>query len=389
MHYGIANMDLNTIVNKTKTDRQGLFKFFSDNMYWFNNAPDYVNRMTLFVAKMIHDGTYDAHTMDSDDNFSYDATKDARFDIYFKKRKKYKYQFANNDSAYNDQRSLYIKMLDDFNLENSQLNQPLLEEEKDLIPRAYTHKERESIKVFADMAYGFYDHERSALWKHTAFGSLFGQFLTYWPAKVKYYFGKEHVSKQGKYEQKFDRDENNEKRYFWLKDTFDDDGNINGSEETLENTGRKAMHFQGSMSEGLMYSLGLTLRDIKNGKLGDTPQERKNRAKLAIHDLIVGMMLAALIRILFEEFKDNKGNISDDYAGQVVGITEKAFYKALKEFDPIDSVFGAFQWEPTFVSMLANVQRDFGKLFEGDSNAETFFRNNFKMLETLPRFTDE
>ena len=31
--YGIANMDINSIVKKSKTDRTGLFKFFSEHMY--------------------------------------------------------------------------------------------------------------------------------------------------------------------------------------------------------------------------------------------------------------------------------------------------------------------------------------------------------------------
>lgn len=166
--YGIANMDLNNMVTKSKTDRAGLYKFFSEHLYWMNNAPDYVNRLTLFVAKMIHDGSYDAHFMNEKGEFEYDPKKDKRFNIYFEKREKYNFKFAEADKEYNDQRSLYITMLDDFNLENLKLNKTKLDEKIDLIPRAYTHKEKESIKVFADMAYGSYDHERMARWKHTA-----------------------------------------------------------------------------------------------------------------------------------------------------------------------------------------------------------------------------
>lgn len=388
IHYGIANMDLNTIVHKTKTDRQGMFKFFSDNMYWFNNAPDYVNRMTLFVAKMIHDGCYDAHTIDKNGDFKYDPTKDKRFKKYFEKRKQYKYQFANNDQEYNDQRSLYITMLDDFNAENERLNLALLDEKTDLIPRAYTHKERESIKVFSDMAYGFYDHERSAMWKHTAIGSLFGQFLTYWPAKVKYYFGKESKGVQGKYEQKYTIDENGEKKFIYLKDVLDEDGNLEGTEETYENTGRKAMHFMGSPMEGLMYSLGLVGRDLVMGNFDKTPVERIRRAKLAIHDLVMGMLVLALLRVLFEQFNES-GSRDEGYANQALGVTQKAFEKAMQEFDPFTSVFGAFSWEPAVISMMSNVKRDFARLFTGDTNVETFLRNNFKALEVIPEIMEE
>lgn len=156
-------MGIHDVVKKSKTDRTGLFKFFSEHLYWMNSAPDYLNRLTLFVAKMIHDGCYDAHYMNDKGEFVYDPTKDKRFEVYFKKRKQYDFKFAQNDKEYNDQRSLYISMLDDFNVENIKLNEPKLDERKDLIPRAYTQKEKESIKVFADTAYGFYDSERAAL----------------------------------------------------------------------------------------------------------------------------------------------------------------------------------------------------------------------------------
>ena len=103
-------------------------------------------------------------------------------------------------------------MLDDFNAENRRLGTPLLEEKKDMIPKAYTHKEHESLKVFSDTAYGFYDHGRSSLFKHMAWGTVFAQFLTYWPSKVKYYFGKETESSYGQYEQKYTLDEDGNKQ---------------------------------------------------------------------------------------------------------------------------------------------------------------------------------
>ena len=385
IEYGIANMDINTIVHKTKTDRHGAFKFFSENMYWFNNSPDYLNRLTLLVAKMIHDGSYDAHSIDSDGKFIYDPTKDKRFEVYFKNRKKYDFKSADKDSVYNDQRSMYLTFLEDFNIENRQLGKPLLNEKTDLIPRAYTNKERESIKTFSDTAYGYYDHERSAPWKHTALGMIFGQFLTFWPSKVKYYFAKPEKSKYGKYEQKYTIEPNGEKKYLFIKDILNEAGDIIGTEETYENTGRKANHFMGSMFEGLMYSLGLTMRDLVTGNINDTPVERVRRAKLAIHDILLGMLLIALVRIMFEQFKEEGGNKeSRKKANQAIDMTEKALTKALNEFNPFDSVFNAFSWEPAFVGLLSNVKKDFGDLFSGNSDVSTFFRSNFKAMEVIP-----
>ena len=385
IRYGIANMDINGIVKKSKTDRLGIFKFFSDNLYWMNSAPDYVNRLTLFVAKMIHDGCYDAHYIDKNGEFIYDPTKDKRFEVYFKKRKQYDFKFAQNDKDYNDQRSLYLSMLSDFNEENVKMGMTVLDEKKDLIPKAYTQKERESIKVFSDMAYGFYDHERSALWKHTAFGSIFGQFLTFWPSKVKYYFGKESKSKYGQYEQKYILDENGEKKFIWRKELKDEDGNLIGMEDTFENTGIKATHFMGSTYEGLMYSLGLTLRDIKNGNFDKTPKERKRRAMLAIHDLFMMLIAMLIARTLLEDFPDTEKMTYSDQAKQV---TTKAVYKALNEFNPYESVFNSFRWEPAFAGMLGNMYDAFTGVFTGDTDLDKFFRRNFKMLEIIPRIKE-
>lgn len=382
--YGIANMDLNNMVTKTKTDRAGLYKFFSEHLYWMNNAPDYVNRLTLFVAKMVHDGSYDAHFMNEKGEFEYNPKKDKRFDKYFERREKYNFKFTENDKEYNDQRSLYITMLEDFNLENIKLNKEKLDEKLDLIPRAYTHKEKESIKVFADMAYGSYDHERMARWKHTAWGSIFGQFLTYWPSKVKYYFGKEMKSSYGQYEQKFQIDpDTGAKQLLWLKEITDDEGNFAGYEDTTENTGIKSNHFMGSPFEGLFYSLFLTSRDILHGNFDKTPDIRKKRAMVAIHDLFMGILVCALINALLQDFAENKET------NQAKVLTAKAFYKASNEFDPFASVFKAFKWEPAFISMSSNVGTGFLSLFAGKSDLETMFRNNFKMLEVLPRFTEQ
>jgi len=48
-------------------------------MYIANSAPDYFNRLCLFIAKMIEDGCWEAHSLDEKGNLVYDFTKDKRF----------------------------------------------------------------------------------------------------------------------------------------------------------------------------------------------------------------------------------------------------------------------------------------------------------------------
>lgn len=187
--YAIANRDLHEVVSKTKVDRYGL-NFMSNAFYWCNTFPDYINRLSLFLAKMVKDGTYDAHSINSQGQLVYDPAKDERYSYYFKNRERYGYEFAKSDSKYNEQRNKYLYAIADFNAEMYALNEKPLTE-KDNIPQAYSHSERSNIKTFADTAYGYYDRNLSPLEKFLPTGIIFGQFLTFWPSKVKFYFGKE------------------------------------------------------------------------------------------------------------------------------------------------------------------------------------------------------
>jgi len=175
--YRFANRDLNQIVDKTKVDRRGI-NFLSNLMYWSNTAPDYVNRLTLFLAKMEKDGCYKAHSLDEEGNLVYDPRKDDRYSYYLNKRESYNFKEHASDIKYNDQRSLYLTTLDMFNSEMLTDETTILTE-KDMLPSAYNNAERESIKTFSETAYGYYDHERSPLIKHLPLGIMFGQYMTF------------------------------------------------------------------------------------------------------------------------------------------------------------------------------------------------------------------
>lgn len=157
--YRFANMDVNTIAQKLQSDRRGLLKGTGRYMYMCNTIPDYFNRLVLFVAKMIHDGSYEAHTLE-DDIFKYDVTKDKRFSYYLENRHKYlkdgQYIAASNDSKYNQQRRMYLLLMTQLNTE---YGEKLFEENGQLVTKAYSEVERSSLKSFTDMAYGYYDKD--------------------------------------------------------------------------------------------------------------------------------------------------------------------------------------------------------------------------------------
>jgi hypothetical protein len=54
--------------------------------------------------------------------------------------------------------------------------------------RAYTTKQRNSIKEVADMAYGYYDHETKSLVDLGFFGLVYKQFQVFLTAKLNLWF---------------------------------------------------------------------------------------------------------------------------------------------------------------------------------------------------------
>jgi len=168
--YRFANMDVNSIAKKMQTDRRGVLKGFGRYMYMCNTVPDYYNRLSIFLAKMIHDGSYEAHTL-VDGEIMYDATKDQRFNYYFEHRGKYlkdgKYTIAKNDAKYNLQRRTYLLLQQQLNAEYTG---EIKYNESDIVPKAYSAIERASLKSFTDMAYGYYDKDAQSQANNTWWG---------------------------------------------------------------------------------------------------------------------------------------------------------------------------------------------------------------------------
>jgi hypothetical protein len=173
--------------------------------------------MALFLAKMIYDGSYDAHSI-IDNQLVYDPTKDNRFSYYFKNRDKHKDDKGNfipakNDLEYNKQRNLYILLVQQLNSDRAGVSDPLTE--KDIVDQAYSEIERNSFKSLTDTAYGYYDKDSQSQLHNTAFGVIFLQFMQYWPSKMQLWFGKpmgtpesKTESPIGKFKQKTRKDEN-------------------------------------------------------------------------------------------------------------------------------------------------------------------------------------
>lgn len=163
--YGMANMSITEIPEQTTSNKTGVFATFSRWMSWALTAPDYWNRMTMFIAQMMHDGTWNAHTIEEDENgvkrLKYDMSKDQRFDIFVKYRGRIDAVPKNDKKKFLYQKALYEAIVAEFNnTEDEQIE--YTPGEIPTLPRAYTNKDRESLKSLADVSFGYYDKETKA-----------------------------------------------------------------------------------------------------------------------------------------------------------------------------------------------------------------------------------
>ena len=180
--YRIANMDIGGMSTKVQHDRHGIMRGINRWLFATSTAGDYYNRMSLMLAKMISEGSYNAHSM-KDNELVYDPTKDKRFEYYFQNRDKHKNEKgefinAKGDVKFNEQRTRYNLLISEINKESEISGNKRLTE-ADLVDKAYSIKERNSIKAFSDNMYGSYDKDTQNHFNNTLVGIAMMQFLTF------------------------------------------------------------------------------------------------------------------------------------------------------------------------------------------------------------------
>lgn len=390
--YGMSNMDLNTIIDKLKTNRFGLSAGISKWSFWFATYGDFVNRMVLLIAEMKKNGSWDAHKIVNGE-LVYDMSKDKRFEIYYKHKND---QTFYNNPEFKKQKALYLTMMDEFIQEGYKNKDGKLLKYGDDLPRAYTTKQRNSIKELSDTMYGCYDHELKMKVEHTIYGLLFFQFKTYWSGAMRRYFAMPGTkTSKGKYVQAKDEQGN----LLYRKPIYDEDGKIIIGWDTVTDNENGTLDelyiWEGDFMEGMMVSIVLTLKDsgyfILN-KLGLTNQpvsfdrQRLANAALGIHDLLIGLFLYKILVWLFfgklpEEL--NIKTMSEEESNLLT--TLNVIGKASNEFS-LDSTLLLTSFTPSFVLTNQRVANKFlDTLFEDDYDLKQFVIDNVSGIKDFAK----
>lgn len=372
--YGIANMDINSIVLKMKTDRYGMAAGLSKWTYWFSTNPDLYNRMKMFVAQMYHDGCLEAHSI-KDGRLVYDMSKDKRFSEYYAHRNEKGY----TSKEFQKQKALYKIMMQEFVNEGTRNSNGDLVKMGDDLPFAYTTRQRNSLKELSDTMYGCYDHEAKMQLEHKLAGLLWFQFRTYWSGAVRRWLSPTSTqTSKGHYEQ--GKEEDGRLRY--IKYIKNADGSVeimivHEDDEEFDEFCEPEMFWQGDIMEGVLTSIVKTLRDcgyfltnsagITEHKL-EFSRERLSNCLIGIHDLFIGYLLCLIFDLMFfgepakEHFEDD-GNISgEDF---VLLKVRNIIKNASSEFG-IDQVLPFNSWTPTQFQSMVKGTRDFMNLMRSE-----------------------
>lgn len=95
-------------------------------------------------------------------------------------------------------------MIDEFNKEGVRNPDGSMLKEGDALPQAYTSKEAQSVRNYADLLYGHYDDESRSLICDSLFGAFFLQYKTFLTAKLEQWTMTEGVYNTETIRQQFD-----------------------------------------------------------------------------------------------------------------------------------------------------------------------------------------
>lgn len=183
--FRLSNMDVARIKERAKTDRTGAANAGNVLMSTLH-SPDFLNRMTLFVARCIHDGVMDISVTGDlrDSAFSLSQTGQLLYD--WKKDKRFK-AYAENSSdqkAYKEAKARYLSYIYMYNQENT--DSPIKVE--DNLPSPYTNVQMNSVRGLADNIYGAYDKSKQGMAMFELQGVMFGTFSNWMNGIINTYF---------------------------------------------------------------------------------------------------------------------------------------------------------------------------------------------------------
>ena len=396
--YAINDMDMNSYAKNIASDRHGIFNF-NNFAYKFTSRPDYYSRMTILVAKMIEDGTWDAYTV-KDGKLVYNIKNDKRF-----------YHLTHNikGEEYNKEYMLYVAMAKQFETENTKNEDGTyyrFDASKIELPSAYTTIEMESIKSISDLIYGYYSHEKKSLIHYTFLGSLFMQMKTYWSGKKNQYLAPGGVKVQGHWVQR--RNSAGKLLYYDVTD-----GNPDTYKPLVDhNTGYPVMQWEGQWQEGIIVTLSDIARAFtENCKTGsglleaitqacnekwnaddpDLMRAYRNNLKQLFYDIMAFFVIGGIIGGFLADWEKDLAKEAREYNSFEKGLQASMLNLLALSVKSSASDFAAWdgigrplmQWTPFSFESFIRLGNNIVTTAFGDRTVWGCFTNTFAVTKTM------
>lgn len=390
--YRLSNTDTARIAERLKSNRQGLSNW--DNIAFSTlRAPDFLNRMTLFIAQAMEDGVLDAWEIKNDE-LVYNWKKDKRFSIYAQG------ESMKNHPEYAKQKGLYRLKIREWNKDHPKQQLELTDD----LPTPYSNQEILAIKNVANNIYGSYDKSLRAMGENIALGWAFGMYTTWmngmwnnWTMKPGVY----NIN-QMNIEQETDLEGNllfeDEIGIIYTQHKLED-----GTFEYInEDTGEKVsdenlipvLRKVPIITQGVIYTLKGALKILQNTennrwKVAYDYIMADDRTKTTMEHAFYSMLLAALFFLLFKlaldpMYKDEKKKYKDQ--SLVANIMTELAFRPLKP--ATDSLYGPIniiqylgsQTDPPIYNVPLKALSDALKVAFGDKTIEQFATGNFAIV---------
>ena len=386
--YRLSNMDVYKIADSVNQAKSGIFNV-ENWMYATLRAPDFLNRMVLFVARCIQDGCWDAYSVENG-QLKYDPRKDKRFKAYF--------ESDSSTKEYKDAKERYYNAIRQHNKENpnNQLGY------NDILSEAYSNQEIENLRVLSNSIYGAYDQSMKAAYEQQALGWAFGTFSTWMNGIVTNYMAKPGIYYDG--DTIIEQDTDDSGNPIWIQEngqeaieTYDEEGNIhyidvNTGEEVAKNDNWvKAMSKVPRVVQGIFYSLQKILPALKNGtfkeELWNDPMERANLMK-AFTDAIIAFLFLLLFKCALDPaYKDYKKEMKNNPAIQNA-FAEVLYKSTSRSYDGFMGAVNIVQYlgentDPPVYSLPIKVTTDLAKATFGDKTWSSVVYGNFAVFHSF------
>lgn len=397
--YRLSNIDVSRISEGLKSER-GMTNFHNW-MYATLRRPDFLNRMTLFVAKCYKDGVYGAFDI-KDGKLVYNWKKDKRFEIYA----------SGNTShpKYAEQMGAYYNAIRAYNQDHPEATIGFDE----ALPMPYSFQEVEVMKNVANSIYGSYDRSTRAAYEHMAIGTFFGMFSTWMNGIYSNYMMKPGSYQNGQLQLKQAEDSSGNLLFF---DNFgqtvvqikDKDGVAKyfyegTQQEALAENLTKMQPIMDKVPiviQGIFYTLRDFGKALKNGdvavkdkqswtgyKWGEwlDPVNRANFAKL-FSDILAWILFGCLFKFaLTPAYKEFKKGMKEREVLTNAAV-ELLYKSSSRSYDGFRGIWNVWEYlgentNPPIWSQNIKIMTDLGKMTFGDKPFNDVLNGSVAVFKT-------